>query len=117
MGQITDITHVNSGQSMSDLAGKARANAAERRRYPREEVFTAGVIFPEDADDDEHRRPIFVFNVSRGGLGFRSQSHFNEGSTFGVRIGTGPLHLTGRIQVLHCRVRPDGACDVNAQFL
>lgn len=125
MGKITDISYMHARPSSPCQSPAADADPArslppfgrERRRHERQQVFTAGVIFPPGADDDSHRRAIYVFNVSCGGIGFRSQSHFDEGSTHGVRIGSGPLHLSGSVRILSCRVRPDGACDVGAQFL
>jgi len=95
---------------------ECRASWIERRKHAREPMMTAGVVFPVDLDDDDHRRSIFVHNVSCGGVGFRSQTHFQVGGVFQIRIGAGPLQLGGTIRVVSCRPRPDGNCDVGAEF-
>jgi len=75
------------------------------------------VIFPDGKDDEDHRRSIYVFNVSCGGVGFRSQTCLVQGTVHNVRIGAGPLHLSARVKIVSCRPRPDGACDIGAEFL
>lgn len=98
-------------------AAEGRAAWIERRKHTREPMMAAGVVYPVDLDDDDHRRSIYVHNVSCGGVGFRSQTHFQAGGVFQIRIGDGPLQLGGTVRIVSCRPRPDGNCDIGAEFV
>jgi hypothetical protein len=57
-------------------------------------------------------------NISTGGLGFpRPPSPSRRGSLYGMRIGTGPLHLKARLAIISSRARQDGSFDVGAKFV
>ena len=71
-------------------------------------------------DGDVHFRTqlqVMVMNISTGGVGFRAPVAFRPGSLYTMKIGTGPLHLKSRLQIVSSRPREDGAFDVGAKFV
>ena len=104
--------------TMHDEAETAYA-VQERRRSTRQGLGAAGVL---TADGDGQRGfksqlQVLVMNVSLGGVGFRSPVAFRPGSIYSLRIGTGPLHLSSRLQIISSRDREDGTYDVGAKFI
>jgi len=56
-------------------------------------------------------------NVSLGGVGFRAPVEFRPGKIYMMRIGTGPLHLKAKGQIVSSREREDGTWDVGGKFI
>ena len=89
----------------------------ERRRSTRQMLGAVGVL-AEDSDTlFRNQLQVLVMNVSVGGVGFRAPVPFRAGSIYAMRIGTGPLHLKARLQIISSRPRDDGTYDVGAKFV
>ncbi|CAN5512655.1 hypothetical protein BH09PLA1_BH09PLA1_07050 [soil metagenome] len=98
-------------------ASDAGLPGTERRKSHREPVTTLGML--RCLDDSEFERPkqVMIHNVSLHGVGFRSMERLDGDLTYVIEIGVGPLHLTGQLQIVRNRTRPDGTYDVGAEFI
>ena len=98
------------------LSGGPAPRARERRRSVRWEHHTVGAVRSEGTPANAVGLQVMVVNVSLGGVGFRSPAAFDVGTRHSLRIGTGPLYLTSRFEVVSCRRRADGLFDVSGSF-
>src|SRR5688500_16596026 len=89
------------------------APAGERRTTTRQSMDTLGVL--TDIDGDKQLE-VAVLNLSQHGCAFRSPVAFRPGTTYTMRIGTGPLYLGRTLLVVSSRPRRDGGFDVGARF-
>jgi hypothetical protein len=89
----------------------------ERRKSNRQPLGAAGLLTAEGNSQFKSQLQVLVVDVSLGGVGFRSPVAFRSGSIFALRIGSGPLHLSGRIRIISSRDREDGTYDVGAKFI
>src|SRR5688572_10463821 len=95
----------------------AGATAADRRRSLRHPLGATGTVTLDENAADPRQLQVMVLNVSLHGVGFRSPVEFTQGSTFQMRIGAGPLHLSSKFQVVSSRQREDGTWDVGGKFV
>jgi hypothetical protein len=93
------------------------AQYIERRLNNRQSLSAIGVIADQSDGHFRNQLQVLVQNISTGGLGFRAPVAFGRGFLYGMRIGTGPLHLKARLQIVSSRVRSDGGFDVGAKFV
>ena len=91
-------------------------DAAERRRSIRYLHLTQGWLLPEFAGPAAKPTEVRVFDVSRHGVGFRCEQKLGVGSSYRIRIGTGPLHLGGLIRIVNARPCPDGGSHYGGEF-
>ena len=89
------------------------APAGERRTTARQSMDALGVL--TDIDGDKQLE-VAVLNLSPHGCAFRSPVAFRPGTTYTMRIGTGPLYLASTLFVVSSRPRRDGNFDVGARF-
>jgi hypothetical protein len=91
-------------------------SAAERRRSIRYSHLTKGTLLAECAGPAAQGQEVAVFNVSNHGVGFRCEAQLEFNSIHRIRIGSGPLHLSSFIKIVHCRPAEDGMTDYGAEF-
>jgi PilZ domain-containing protein len=89
--------------------------AADRRRSLRIAHLTEGVLFADAAAT--RGAVIHVFDVSRHGVGFKAAGTFPVGTEWRVKIGAGPLHVTGFVKIVHRREGQDGLWSYGAEFV
>ncbi|HEX8520644.1 MAG TPA: hypothetical protein VF669_00225 [Tepidisphaeraceae bacterium] len=98
-------------------AGPRSAEYIERRRNNRQTLEVIGILSEDvDAEFRGHLQ-VNVFDVCTGGVGFGSPVAFRPGTQYAMRIGTGPLHLKAKLQIVSSRPREDGMFDVGAKFV
>jgi len=93
------------------------AATADRRRSLRHPLGATGTVTLDSNSADPRQLQVMVLNVSLHGVGFLSPVEFQAGATHEVRIGTGPLHLASKFQVVCSRKRDDGMWDVGGKFV
>jgi hypothetical protein len=92
-------------------------SGADRRRSYRHPLGAVGVLMGEnDTEPAAGAHQTLVFNVSIHGVGFRSATPLKIGARHRLRIGSGPLFLAARLQVVSSRLRADGTYDIGAEF-
>ena len=97
--------------------GPSAAEYIERRRSNRQPLGAVGVLAEESDVQFSNQLQVLVMNVSLGGVGFRSPVAFRPGAVYAMRIGTGPLHLKAKLQIVSSRPREDGTFEVGAKFI
>jgi hypothetical protein len=97
--------------------GPRAAQYVERRLNNRQSLSAVGVIADQSDVQFRNQLQVLVLNISTGGLGFRAPVPFRRGSLYGMKIGTGPLHLKARLQIVSSRAAPDGGFSVGARFV
>jgi hypothetical protein len=106
----------NPAQPINQTSAPRAADYLERRSSTRQPLGAVGVLAEESDLQFRNQLQVLVLNVSVGGVGFRSPVAFRPGATYAMRIGTGPLHLKARLQIISSRPREDGTFDVGAKF-
>ena len=91
-------------------------DVTDRRRRPRLLGKTTGWVFLGD-DDHAPAREIVVVDVSRLGVGFVSETKFDEGFVCRIRIGFGPRRLARRMKIINCRENESGTFAVGGEFV
>ena len=86
----------------------------EHRRGNRQPLGVIGTLTEANSDK---QLDVNVLNVSLHGCAFRSPVPHRPGSSYAMRIGTGPLHLTSTIRIISSRDRSDGFYDIGAKFV
>lgn len=76
-----------------------------------------GVLSEDPLSNFRGHLQVIMRNISPGGLGFGSPVAFRPGTTYAVRIGTGPLHLKGNLRIVSSRPARDGSYHVGAMFI
>jgi hypothetical protein len=109
--------HPTSAPKPATNQGDTDRGIADRRRSIRHPLGATGVVTLDDNSTDPRQLQVMVLNVSLHGVGFRSPVEFQEGQTFQMRIGAGPLHLASKFQVVSSRMREDGTWDVGGRFV
>ena len=97
--------------------GPRAAEMVERRKNNRQGLGAVGVLSEESDANFQSQLQVLVMDVSVGGVGFRSPVAFRTGGIYCMRIGTGPLHLKSKMQIISSRPREDGTFDVGAKFV
>ena len=107
----------NPATSGAAAADGSHRGVIDRRRSIRHPLGATGTVTFDDGSPDPRQLQVMVLNVSLHGVGFRSPVEFQEGATFQMRIGAGPLHLSSKFQVVSSRPREDGTWDVGGRFV
>jgi hypothetical protein len=87
----------------------------ERRRGMRQPLGVVGLLSETGSPDKPLE--VSVLNVSLHGCAFTAPVPFRPGTTYTMRIGTGPLHLTSTLRIISSRDRADGMYDIGAKFV
>src|SRR5688500_20257869 len=87
------------------------APAGERRTTTRQSMDALGVL--TDIDGDKQLE-VAVLNLSPHGCAFRSPVAFRPGTTYTMRIGTGPRYLASTLLRVLSPPRRDGSLDRGA---
>ena len=88
--------------------------ARERRVENRQPLGVLGVLTELNSDK---QLDVSVLNVSQHGCAFRAPVAYRPGTTYTMRIGSGPLHLTSTIRIISSRDRADGFFDIGGKFV
>src|SRR5262245_30247954 len=110
-------TPLHQDPAQQPQTGPRVADYVERRKSNRQYLGAVGVIAEDSDVQFRNQLQVLVLNVSVGGVGFPAPVAFRPGSLYIMRIGTGPLHLKSRLQVISSRPREDGTFDVGAKFI
>ena len=70
-----------------------------------------------DVDDADKQLHVTLVTLANDGCTFRSPVPFRPGTTYNLRIGTGPLYLASTLRIIASRDRSDGDFDVAANFV
>jgi len=89
---------------------------SNRRRSTRELAMTRGLLRCAQAGTRGTSHEVMVSNVSLHGVGVVSAIELHEGEFFHIEIGVGPLHLSSRLRIVRCELRPDGYFDAGGEF-
>ena len=103
----------------AQLGETTGSNVAEddRRDSNRQLLGAVGVLAEETDQQFANQLQVLVMDVSLSGVGFRAPVPFRNGSIYAMKIGTGPLHLKARLEIVSSRPREDGTFDVGAKFV
>lgn len=89
----------------------------DQRGPSREMLIAAAALWEADHPDDSAGRPIWIYNISDGGVAFRTQRAVNMGAAHYLRLAAGPLKLETRLRLIWCHRRDDTLFEVGAEFV
>jgi hypothetical protein len=93
------------------------AEATDRRRHTRQQYMAAAWLSPEaEAGPAGKQLQVAVFDLSLGGVGFRSDAQLREGGVHWLVLGAGALRVSARLRVVATRTRDDGMFEVGGEF-
>ena len=102
------------------VAAPARAtslkSAPQLRRSKRETLVSAAQLW-RFANPQGPAARVYVFNISLGGIAFRSRTTFETAAVHFIRLASGPLKLEHRIRIVWCKKREEGIFDIGAEFI
>jgi hypothetical protein len=91
------------------------AEAAERRRSPRQ-AYSAGAWVSPEAGVRGGDHQVTVFDLSLHGVGFSSNEAFRPDAIHWMVLGVSGLRASSRIRIIACRPNDNGTYVCGAEF-
>jgi hypothetical protein len=94
----------------------SKSTFRQLRRSRRDTLVTPALLW-RFANPQGPGTRVYVFNISLGGIAFRSRTAFEPAAVHFIRLAAGPLKLEHRVRVVWCRKREEGIFDIGAEFI
>jgi hypothetical protein len=98
-------------------ASSATKSTLRQLRRSRRETLVTPALLWRFANPQGPGTRVYVFNISLGGIAFRSRTTLETDAVHFIRLSSGPLKLEHRIRVAWCKKREEGLFDIGAEFI